>query len=119
MKRYRLLATAQIDGGIREPGYIFTLPDDVKPPHRAVHAHHGNDAPLKDEPLVEFLGDVEAPAPVSLEGIDEGAPDGTSAAPDKLSSIADVETTPHPNLLPAQGGEKERETAPAAEPGFD
>lgn len=41
MKRYRLLARAEIDGAVREPGYIFTLPKgpdgkEILGPHRTV-----------------------------------------------------------------------------------
>lgn len=41
MPRYRLLTTAQIDGAVREPGYIFTLADGVRPPHRSHVADSG------------------------------------------------------------------------------
>ena len=37
-KRYRLLARAQIDGEVREPGYLFTLADGELGPHRALIA---------------------------------------------------------------------------------
>lgn len=40
MKKYRLLAKAQIDGEIREPGYVFTLPDGVLGPHKTVIVKH-------------------------------------------------------------------------------
>lgn len=40
--RNRLLARAEIDGAIRDPGYIFTLADGVLGPHRTVVAsNHG------------------------------------------------------------------------------
>jgi hypothetical protein len=37
-KRYRLLARAQVDGEVREPGYVFTLKDGERGPHRTVVA---------------------------------------------------------------------------------
>jgi hypothetical protein len=37
-KQYRLLARAQIDGEVREPGYVFTLKDGERGPHRTVVA---------------------------------------------------------------------------------
>lgn len=42
MKRYRLLTRAEINGAIREPGYVFSLEDGVMGPHRTVVAsNHG------------------------------------------------------------------------------
>jgi hypothetical protein len=37
-KRYRLLARAQLDGEVRQPGYVFTLADGERGPHKAVVA---------------------------------------------------------------------------------
>jgi hypothetical protein len=37
-KQYRLLARAQIDGEVRHPGYVFTLKDGERGPHRTVVA---------------------------------------------------------------------------------
>jgi hypothetical protein len=37
-KQYRLLARAQIDGEVRQPGYVFTLKDGERGPHRTVVA---------------------------------------------------------------------------------
>lgn len=37
-KRYRLLARAQIDGEVREPGYVFTLADGELGPHKTMVA---------------------------------------------------------------------------------
>lgn len=59
-KRYRLLARAELDGAIRDPGYIFTLADGVLGPHRTVKAtnkgaqitdHMNMEEALVDEPL--------------------------------------------------------------------
>lgn len=67
MKRYRLTARAEMHGEVRDPGYVFTLQDGEKGPHRAVsqrpdgsHAAPGN-APgkLVDEPLYRELSDEE------------------------------------------------------------
>jgi hypothetical protein len=35
-KQYRLLARAQIDGEVREPGYVFTLADGELGPHKTM-----------------------------------------------------------------------------------
>jgi hypothetical protein len=37
-RRYRLLARAQLDGAVREPGYILTLAEGERGPHRNVVA---------------------------------------------------------------------------------
>ena len=37
-KRYRLLARAQLDGEVRQPGYLFTLAEGARGPHRTVVA---------------------------------------------------------------------------------
>jgi hypothetical protein len=37
-KQYRLLARAQIDGEVREAGYVFTLAEGERGPERAVIA---------------------------------------------------------------------------------
>ena len=67
-KRYRLLARAQFQGAVREPGYEFTLAEGEKGPHRTVVAsnhgaaianHKGDE--LKDEPLYAEIVDVEEP----------------------------------------------------------
>lgn len=66
-KRYRLTARAQMDGELRDPGYVFTLPDGVKGPHRTVSAqrgeniadHLGGFPKLVDEPLYRELSDDE------------------------------------------------------------
>lgn len=44
-KRYRLLARAEIDGAIREPGYVFTLAEGERGPHRPLQ-NLEDDAPL-------------------------------------------------------------------------
>jgi hypothetical protein len=65
----RLKTKALIDGAVRDPGYVFTLPDGVRGPHRAVAASHdridydianGIDAnrilpTTMDEPLYDVL----------------------------------------------------------------
>ncbi len=73
-RRCQLTARAQIDGAIRDPGYIFTLGDDERGPHKAVrpvhpsiHSSHvaGHDHPPSegaDEPLFVELPDEEAAA---------------------------------------------------------
>lgn len=50
-RRFRLLARAEIDGAIREPGYVFTLADGEMGPHRTLQNLEA-DAPLF-EPLTE------------------------------------------------------------------
>lgn len=37
-KRYRLLVRAQMHGAVQEPGYVFTLADGERGPHRTVVA---------------------------------------------------------------------------------
>lgn len=37
-KQYRLLARAQMHGEVREPGYVFTLAEGERGPHRTVVA---------------------------------------------------------------------------------
>ncbi|MBU6463235.1 MAG: hypothetical protein KGL35_21920 [Bradyrhizobium sp.] len=37
-KLYRLTAKAQMHGEVRQPGYIFTLPDGEPGPHKTAHA---------------------------------------------------------------------------------
>ena len=68
-KRYRLLARAQMHGAVREPGYVFTLPDGELGPHRTVVAsqhgaqitdHINSTQELKDEPLYEEFVEPEA-----------------------------------------------------------
>ena len=67
MKRYRLTARAEMHGEVRDPGYVFTLEDGQKGPHRTVSprpdgsvAAVGN-APgqMVDEPLYRELSDEE------------------------------------------------------------
>ena len=76
-KQYRLLARAQLDGEVREPGYSFTLADGVRGPHKtmvgtntggvawrhfsepellppdAMRWHNDGDDQMRDEPLFE------------------------------------------------------------------
>lgn len=64
-KRYRLTARAEMNGTVREPGFIFALEDGVLGPHRTVvGSNHGaqiadhmnQDAPsLVDVPLYEEI----------------------------------------------------------------
>jgi hypothetical protein len=37
-RRYRLLARAQLDGAVREPGYVFRLAEGENGPHKTVVA---------------------------------------------------------------------------------
>lgn len=71
VKRYRLLAKAEIDGAVREPGYIFTLAEGQVGPHRTVLAsshgaqlvdHLQQSQDLADVPLYEEIVEA-APAP--------------------------------------------------------
>jgi hypothetical protein len=66
-KQYRLLARAQLDGAVREPGYVFTLADGELGPHRTVRASNAGAArdavaarggpddltQMRDDPLYE------------------------------------------------------------------
>lgn len=67
--KYRLLARAQLHGEVREPGYIFTLEDGEKGPHRTVRSsdhgaqlvdHIAQASDLVDEPLYEEVKEQEA-----------------------------------------------------------
>jgi hypothetical protein len=54
-KQYRLLARAQIDGEVREPGYVFTLAEGESGPQKTVvwstpyPSTQGYDEPLYEE----------------------------------------------------------------------
>lgn len=73
-RRYRLLARAQLDGEVREPGYVFKLAEGERGPHKTVVAtiasgmawrHFGppdlpqwdppRDDLMRDEPLYEEI----------------------------------------------------------------
>ena len=75
-KRYRLLARAQIDGEVRDPGYVFTLADGQSGPQRTVVAsqhgaqivdHIASEQQLVDQPLYEEIVDDEPAAPAPAE----------------------------------------------------
>jgi hypothetical protein len=63
-KRYRLLTRAQMNGAVRDPGYIFELAEGELGPHRTVlasnkgaqladHDHPDRENDLIDVPLYE------------------------------------------------------------------
>jgi hypothetical protein len=64
-KRYRLLARAQMDGEVREPGYVFTLAEGERGPHKTMVASNDRGMALttpdeytpmmRDEPLYEEI----------------------------------------------------------------
>jgi hypothetical protein len=62
-KRYRLLTRAQLDGAVREPGYVFTLAEGELGPHRTVRASNAgaavtgvpDDGQMRDDPLYAEL----------------------------------------------------------------
>jgi hypothetical protein len=65
-KRYRLTARAQFHGEVRDPGYVFTLEDGERGPHRTVSAanpgaqiadHIGGETGMVDEPLYVEISD--------------------------------------------------------------
>lgn len=66
-KKYALTARAQINGSIQEPGFVFTLKDGEKGPHRTgVASDHGanfdnESGALVDVPLYEEYKEPEAP----------------------------------------------------------
>ncbi len=41
-KRYRLLAKAQLEGEVREPGYVFTLAEGERGPHKTMVASNAD-----------------------------------------------------------------------------
>lgn len=76
-KRYRLLARAQIDGMVRDPGHIFSLEDGVLGPCHTESAHHGPGGEVKDvkdyeevkdEPVAVEHGASVADAPLKPKG---------------------------------------------------
>ena len=60
MPEYKLLAKAQIDGAVRDIGYIFTLPAGVRGPHRSIWSI--DDGAWIDKPLFEEIVEKAAPA---------------------------------------------------------
>ena len=77
-QRCILKVRAQMDGAIREPGYVFTLPTGKLGPHRAVSSgpHTINydpgvdanhvPAPAQNVPLYDVIEEIpDHPAPVS------------------------------------------------------
>ena len=80
-KRYRMLAKAQMHGSVQEPGYVFTLADGERGPHKTMVAtntggvawrefsepellppdarrfHSDKDDPMIDLPLYEPVAD--------------------------------------------------------------
>lgn len=75
MTRYRLTARAQMDGELREPGYVFTLAEGEVGPHRTVSAHAGANiadhlgvtSSVVDERLYRELSDEENAAIDAIE----------------------------------------------------
>jgi hypothetical protein len=45
-KRYRLLAHAQLDGEVRQAGYVFTLAEGERGPHKGHSRVHPQAAPV-------------------------------------------------------------------------
>jgi hypothetical protein len=41
-RRYRLLARTQLDGEVRQPGYVFTLGEGERGPHKTVVASNAD-----------------------------------------------------------------------------
>ena len=58
MTQYRLLAKAQIDGEVREPGYVFTLPDGLLGPHRTIIDQHDLHTASNGERIVGKSRDI-------------------------------------------------------------
>lgn len=77
-KRYRLLGRAQMDGEVRDAGYIFTLADGQQGPMRAV----GMNSPTqRDEKLYEEVAEEE-PVAEEATAIDPAPVDPAPAAAD-------------------------------------
>ena len=53
--KYRLLERAQIDGAVRDPGYVFELPEGVRGPHRSVITKHELHASSIDSNMDEWF----------------------------------------------------------------
>lgn len=99
MTHYRLLARAELDGAIREPGYLFALADGEKGPHRTVVAsdhgaqitdHMNATQDMVDVPLYEEVKDEPKPLVGSKEPkiSDEHAKDKAKIA-DLEAQLAD------------------------------
>lgn len=86
-KKYMLIARAEVNGAVQEPGYIFTLEDGTKGPHKTVGVNGpgAHDVPLyeewkepepkkadteypPDEPKPIPLWDITDPVPVESVG---------------------------------------------------
>ncbi len=109
-KRYRLTARAQMDGELRDPGYVFTLPEGVKGPHRAVSAQPGaniadrinGDAPVVDEPLYRELSAEEDAAIDEAEARATAEADAhAEACAARDAEQAQVEGAPPADAAPA------------------
>jgi hypothetical protein len=74
-KRYRLLARAQLDGEVREPGYVFTLADGERGPHRTVVASNAGGMAWRQSK--------------ELTPVDEGWPAGWSMPDDHSPAMRD------------------------------
>jgi len=98
-KRYRLLERAEMNGALRDPGYIFTLSVDkdgveIPGPHRTVVAsnhgaqitdHIGGEQRLTDVPLYEEVKDD--PATPEDESVGEVLSPEMQAANAKIADL--------------------------------
>lgn len=86
-KYYALTARAEIDGAVREPGYVFTLEDGKLGPHRTIGAHGSQP---KDEPLY-----IEVEYPSVAGGKQE--PGADMPVVEHGASVADLQKVGHAN----------------------
>lgn len=77
-KRCQLTARAQMDGEVRESGYIFVLPDGERGPHRTVA--DGRDVPLYIELPEEPVPVAEVPVEAVPEVVATGESSTTAEA---------------------------------------
>lgn len=78
MTQWILECRAQIDGAVREPGYVFTLPDDVAPPSEV--RRDPETGQQIDYPLAKKVEDLPVAEPLAVQSTEspaKPAPDQT------------------------------------------
>lgn len=117
-KHYRLTTRAQMHGEIREVGYLFTLAEGEKGPHKSVSAaspeaqiadHIGGAGELRDVPLYRELSDEEERAIEDAEAAQIAEADAHAEThPDRVHKEPEEEQPPL-LLVPSAENEKPSE----------
>lgn len=96
MTQWILMTRAQIDGAVREAGYVFDRPDDWEAGGTTVRGDGpvGSPTEFKLEPLAVKLSDLPKPAP------SDSAPEEVEAAPEQETELP-LDVTPAEPLLPS------------------